>query len=82
MKKTQWKRVAGMVQTARASTQKTEESFPDFAAALRDARSCAAAGEPIPQTPITEEMMKDPVHGQFWRRMHQARERVRLLRKV
>lgn len=51
----------------------------DFAQALREARSRAAAGDPIPQSPITEEMMEDPVNGEFWREMFEARERVRLL---
>lgn len=70
-----------MVQAARASTRPTEGGSVDFAAALGEARRRAAAGDPIPQTPITEEMIEDPVHGQFWRRIHEARERVRLLRK-
>jgi len=53
----------------------------DFAKALQEARLRAAAGNPIPQSPITEEMMADPVYGEFWRRMLKARERVRLLRQ-
>jgi len=52
----------------------------DFARALREARLRAAAGNPVPKTPITEEMIADPEHGEFWRKMSEARERVRLLR--
>jgi hypothetical protein len=52
----------------------------DFGAALREARLRAEAGNPVPQTPITVEMMKDPVYGHLWRQMFEARERVRLLR--
>ncbi|SPF42619.1 hypothetical protein SBDP1_40018 [Syntrophobacter sp. SbD1] len=53
----------------------------DFALALRESRLRSAAGDPIPQTPITDEMMADPVNGEFWRRMFEARERVRLGRQ-
>lgn len=59
---------------------KTRPAVFDFALALREARMRAAAGDPILQTPITAEMIADPVHGEFWRKMSKARERVRLLR--
>ncbi|SPF34101.1 hypothetical protein SBDP1_120001 [Syntrophobacter sp. SbD1] len=52
----------------------------DFARALRESRLRAATGNPLPQTPITDEMMADPVNGEFWRRMFNARERVRLMK--
>jgi hypothetical protein len=53
----------------------------EFAEALREARLRSNAGNPIPQTVITAEMMENPVDGEFWRQMFQARERVRLLRR-
>ena len=48
----------------------------DFVAALQDARQRAATGEPIPEVPVTAEMLEDPVHGEFFRRLLEARERV------
>ena len=48
----------------------------DFAQLLRRARLRAAAGNPIPQSPITDQMLDDPVNGEFWRLMKEARERV------
>lgn len=81
MNKTQWRRVAEMEQAGRASMPGAAKISFDFPEALREARLRAAAGDPIPQTPITEEMMQDPVQGQLWRRIHEARERVRRLRK-
>ena len=48
-----------------------------LAEAIEEARLRAAEGEPFDETPITPEMMDDPVHGQFYRLMHEARERVR-----
>ena len=59
----------------------TDRVLLDFAKALQESRLRAAAGNPIPQTPITDEMMADPVNGEFWRQMFKARERVRLLRQ-
>ena len=53
----------------------------DFATALREARLRAFAGDPIPRSVITPEMMEDPVNGEFCRQMHEARERERRLRK-
>ena len=53
----------------------------DFAADLREARLRAFAGNPIPRSVITPEMMEDPVNGEFCRQMHEARERERRLRK-
>jgi len=56
-----------------------------FVLAMREARLCAAAGGGAegcpPEAPITAEMMEDPVHGEFCRRLFEARERVRLLRQ-
>ncbi len=52
----------------------------DFANALREARRRAVAGDCEPQTPITAEMMEDPVAGEFYRLLFKARERVRLMR--
>jgi len=51
-----------------------------FAQLLKEARLRAARGELPPETPITQKMLDDPVYGEFWRRMKQARERVRRLR--
>jgi hypothetical protein len=56
-----------------------------FVLAMREARLRAAAGagaadSPL-ETPITAEMMEDPVLGEFYRQLFEARERVRLLRQ-
>ena len=56
-----------------------------FVQAMREARLRAAAGggaadSPL-ETPITAEMMEDPVLGEFYRQLFEARERVRLLRQ-
>ena len=54
----------------------------DFARALREAhRRADAAGGRLPQTPITAEMMADPVHAELYRQMLEARERVRMLNR-
>ena len=46
-------------------------SFTDM---LREARRRVAAGDPI-----TAEMMKDPVDGEFWRNVFKARARARFV---
>jgi len=51
-----------------------------FAEALRQGRLNAAGEGPFAETPITREMMDDPVHGPFYRLMHEARARVEELR--
>jgi hypothetical protein len=75
------KRVSKMERAGRARTKKERAAALDFAAALRGARLRAAAGNPCSQTVITREMMECPVNREFWRSMHEARERVPLLRK-
>lgn len=52
-----------------------------FLEALEESRLRAARGEPSAETPVTPEMMDDPVHGGFYRLMHEALERARNLRK-
>ena len=52
-----------------------------FAEALREERLRAAGGGPFAETPITREMMDDPVHGRLYRLIHEARVRVRNFRK-
>ncbi|MGA2404717.1 MAG: hypothetical protein ABSG91_23940 [Syntrophobacteraceae bacterium] len=52
----------------------------DFVSALRDARERAAGGEPVPEDPVTPEMLEDPEHGEFFRQMQEARERASNLR--
>ncbi len=49
-----------------------------FAALLRQARKRAGRGEPVTETQITQEMLDDPLDGEFYRQMHEARERVRI----
>lgn len=77
MNRRQRRRIGKVVRTRSSATRGNEADCIDFAAALHEARRRLAAGDPIPQTPITQEMIADPVYGQFWRRMHEARERVR-----
>jgi hypothetical protein len=55
-------------------------SVTDLAEALREGRLRAAGKDPFPETPITREMMDDPVHGELSRLIHEARERVRNFR--
>jgi hypothetical protein len=49
----------------------------DLARLLREARLRAIRGETAPETPITQEMLDAPVSGEMWRRLRDARERVR-----
>ncbi|MGC9966781.1 MAG: hypothetical protein ABSE08_15360 [Syntrophobacteraceae bacterium] len=60
-----------------ASDALLPSSVTGFVDALREGRLRAAGGEPFAETPITREMMDDPVHGEFYRLIHEARERVR-----
>jgi hypothetical protein len=55
-------------------------AIDEFAQYLREARLRSEAGNPIPQTPITQQMLDDPLDGEFWRQMKEARERVARLR--
>lgn len=56
------------------------QAVDEFARCLREARLRSEAGNPIPQTPITQQMLDDPLDGEFWRQMKEARERVARLR--
>jgi hypothetical protein len=57
-------------------------AFGSFIRTLKQARLRAIAGEASPpETPITAEMMEDPVHGEFCRQLFEARERVRISRQ-
>ena len=49
----------------------------DFAELLREARLRAIRGERPPEGPITQEMLDDPVSGEMWRKLRDARESVR-----
>ena len=49
----------------------------DFAELLREARLRAVRGQTVPERPITQEMLDDPVSGEIWRKLRDARERVR-----
>ena len=57
------------------------QSLENVVEALEEVRLKAARGEPLPETPITREMMDHPVHGKFYRLMHEAQERVRKFRE-
>jgi len=48
----------------------------DFAKLLQEARKRAEAGNPVPQSPITPQMLDDPDQGEFWRLMLEARQRA------
>ena len=49
----------------------------DFVKLLREARLRAIRGERLPERPITQEMLDDPIFGEMWRKLRDARERVR-----
>ena len=51
-----------------------------FLQVLREARERAAAGNGPPETPVASQLMGRPVHGEFHRRLFDARERARRLR--
>jgi len=57
------------------------EGWGGFPEALEESRLRAARGEPSAKTPITPEMMDDPVHGRLYRLIHEGRERVRNARE-
>lgn len=52
-------------------------SAAGLAEALMEGRLTVLRGEPSAETPITPEMMDDPVQGKLYRLMHEARERVK-----
>jgi hypothetical protein len=60
-------------------------SWSDFILALEEGGRRAIAGgqssDVESETQITAEILKDPVHGKFYRQLHDAWERVRLLRQ-
>ncbi len=49
----------------------------DFVKTLREARLRAIRGEKAPEKTITQEMLDDPISGEMWRELRDARERVR-----
>jgi hypothetical protein len=55
-------------------------SAAGLAEALIQGRLSVLRGEPLAETPITPEMMDDPLQGELYRLMHEARERVRNFR--
>ncbi len=52
-----------------------ENEGQDFGSKLRQSR-LRALGENTHETPITGQMLDDPMNGEFWRRMQAARKRV------
>lgn len=48
-----------------------------FASALHEAHMRSMRGETLPETPITREMLDDPVDGKMWRNIRDARARAR-----
>ena len=53
--------------------------WDSFIDELRRARLRALAGETIPETPITPESMDDPVYGEFYRQLFEARKSAQTL---
>ncbi len=73
------KRIAELETLTPAETKTATGGQKSFAELLRQARKLAAAGKPVPQTRITKQMLADPLDREFYRQMHEARERARNL---
>ncbi len=70
------KRIAELETLPPTETETATAGHKSFAELLRQARKLAAAGRPVPQTRITEQMLGDPLDREFYRQMHEARERA------
>jgi hypothetical protein len=74
------KRIAEIETLAASETVTETGGDKSFAELLGQARKRAGRGGRIPQTRITRQMLHDPLDGEFYRQMLEARERVRNLR--
>jgi hypothetical protein len=70
------RRISQLEQLNEESTDHSLAS-QSFAAALREARMRFMRGETLPETPITRKMLDDPVEGEIWRNIRDARARAR-----
>ncbi len=57
------------------------QNLGSLADSIREGRLRAQRGEPPILTPITQEMLDHPIHGEMWRNIRNGRERVRKARE-
>ena len=70
------RRISQLEQLNKESTDHSLASH-SFASALYEARMRFMRGETLPETPITREMLDDPVDGEMWKNIRDARASAR-----